>query len=105
MFGCRRSRAPFSFHSPFAPVVWIDPGKNLKRGKAKVPVKKKSTTKKAVTKKAAKKATQKRASGAFTPQSAAHLAKMLKDFHRRLVNLETLVGTDTPPPTGSIDFP
>jgi len=69
-------------------------------------VAKKKKTKKPV-KKSAKKAAKKAASSDrfFTPKSAAHLAKMLKDFHRRLTNLEIINGTDTPPPTGTIDFP
>lgn len=67
---------------------------------------KKKTTKKPV-KKPAKKAAKKAAPSdrLFTPTSAAHLAKILKDFHRRLTNLEIINGTDTPPPTGTIDFP
>ena len=71
-----------------------------------MPVKKKAT-KKAAKKKVAKKTPRAAAATktAFTAASAAHLAKMLKDFNRRLVHLETLVGTDTPPPTGTIDFP
>lgn len=71
--------------------------------------KKKKTKKsdKKTTKKPAKKAAKKAVAGdsLFTPKSAAHLAKMLKDFHKRLTNLEIINGTDTPPPTGTIDFP
>ena len=67
----------------------------------------KKTDKKTTKRKPAKKAAKKAVSGdlLFTPKSAAHLAKMLKDFHKRLTNLEIINGTDTPPPTGTIDFP
>jgi hypothetical protein len=69
--------------------------------------KKNKKTDKKTAKKPAKKAAKKAVAGdlLFTPKSAAHLAKMLKDFHKRLTNLEIINGTDTPPPTGTIDFP
>ncbi len=69
-----------------------------KTKKAKKPAKK-------TARKAAKPAKKAAPSGLFTPNSAAHLAKILKNFDRRLKNLEIINGTDTPPPTGTIDFP
>ena len=69
---------------------------NLERGKTKVPVKKKSTKKKAVKKTARKTASKK-------GMSAGELARTLKKINSRLKNLETLLGTNTPTPTGTID--
>ena len=56
-----------------------------------------------VKKTAKKKAVKKAAKSTKKGISPEQLARTLKNIDRRLKNLETLVGTNTPRPTGTID--